>query len=374
MKFKINRDHFFNGLSQVGNVVGTRASMPILGNVLIQAEGEVVSLTTTNLDLGIRARVKASVVSGGSITLPVKKLMSIIRALPGNETTVELSGQSKVKITSGGSVFQIMGIAADQFPVLPTFSDRHTFTLGQGDLAGLLKKVSYAQSTDENRYILNGVYFNFADEKIALVATDGRRLATAGRPITIDENAAGNLILPAKTVSEIQRLLNDSGEVKISFNDRQVAFVTQITKSDNGLIDDIYLVSKIVEGNYPNYKQVIPKEVVHRVEIERELFLECVGRAAIMTSDKSSSVKLAVENNEIEISASSTEFGEAHEKIAVKYDGPAVQIAFNPAYLSDPLRALADDAIFFEFKDEMSPGVFKNKDDFLCVVMPQRLS
>ncbi|MDR2983071.1 MAG: DNA polymerase III subunit beta [Puniceicoccales bacterium] len=374
MKFKINRDHFVNGLSQVTNVVGTRASMPILGNVLIQAEGDTVSLTTTNLDLGIRARIKAEVSTTGSITLPVKKLATIVRALPSNDTTVELSGQNRVKITSGGSVFQIMGLAADQFPALPTFANQHDFTLAQGDLLGLLKKVAYAQSTDENRYILNGVFFNFAEEKLTLVATDGRRLATSAKSMTIGEDQAGNLILPAKTVAELQRLLGDAGEVKISFNDRQVSFVTQVTKNDTGLVDNIHLVSKVVEGNYPNYRQVIPKETVHRVDIERELFLECVRRAAIMTSDKSSSVKLIVGDNEIEITASSTEFGEAHEKMTVKYEGPSVQIAFNPQYLSDPLQALADDTVHFEFKDDMSPGVFKNKEDFLCVVMPQRLN
>ena len=267
-----------------------------------------------------------------------------------------------------------MGLAADQFPALPTFADQHNFTLAQGDLSGLLKKVAYAQSTDENRYILNGVFFNFGEGKLSLVATDGRRLATAEKAMTIGEEEGGSLILPAKTVSELQRLLGDAGEVAISFNDRQVSFVTQITKNDTGLVDNIRLVSKVVEGNYPNYRQVIPKETVHRVDIERELLLECVSRAAIMTSDKSSSVKLTVGPNEIEISASSTEFGEAHEKVAVKYDGPEVKIAFNPQYLSDPLRALADDVVHFEFKDEMSPGVFKNKEDFLCVVMPQRLN
>lgn len=374
MKFKINRDHFVTGLSQVINVVGTRASMPILSNVLIEAEGDTVSLTTTNLDLGIRARIKAEVSTNGTITLPVKKLATIVRALPSNDTTVELSGQNRVKITSGGSVFQIMGLAADQFPPLPTFADQHNFNLAQGDLSGLLKKVAYAQSTDENRYILNGVFFNFGEGKLSLVATDGRRLATAEKPMSIGEDEGGSLILPAKTVAELQRLLGDAGEVAITFNDRQVSFVTQITKNDTGLVDNIRLVSKVVEGNYPNYRQVIPKETVHRVDIERELLLECVGRAAIMTSDKSSSVKLTVGNNEIEISASSTEFGEAHEKVMVKYDGPEVKIAFNPQYLSDPLRALSDDTVHFEFKDDMSPGVFKNKEDFLCVVMPQRLS
>ncbi|MDR2863471.1 MAG: DNA polymerase III subunit beta [Puniceicoccales bacterium] len=372
MKFKINRDHFANGLSQVTNVVGTRMSMPILANVLIEAEGETVSLTTTNLDLGIRARIKAEVTASGIITLPVKKLAAIVTALPSADMTVEISTTNRAKITSGGSVFQLMGLPADQFPALTTFANQHSFSLSQSDISSLLKKVHYAQSVDQNRYILNGVYFSFETDKLVLAATDGRRLATAGKALSIAEDQGGNLILPAKTVVELQRLLSDEGEVKISFNERQVSFIIQITKSERGLVDNIHLVSKVVEGNFPNYKQVVPKETTHRIELERELFEECVRRAALMTDEKNSSIKLTVDGNNLEISAESAE-GEAHEKIDIKYDGPKVEIAFNPQYLGDPLRALVDDAVFFEFKDEMSPGVVKDKEDFLCVVMPQRL-
>lgn len=372
MKFKINRDHFAAGLAQVLGVVGARASMPILSNVLIEAEGDTVSLTTTNLDLGIRCRIKANVTSGGAITLPVKKLATIVRSLPQIDTVVEISGQNRVRVTSGASQFQIMGLPADQFPGLPSFADQHSFNLPQAELASMLRKVAYAQSTDENRFILNGVYFNFAEGKLTLVATDGRRLATTAKSLEA-ASQAGQLILPARTVGELQRMLGDAGDVRIAFNDRQVSFRVQIADKDAALTDQINLVSKVVEGNYPNYRQVIPKETVHRVELERETFLECVQRAALMTSDKNTSVKLAVGDAKLVITASSSEYGESQEELAIKFEGPAVQIAFNPAYLLDPLKALADDVVQFEFKDDMSPGVIRNKEEFLCVVMPQRL-
>ena len=176
MKFKINQDHFSNGLQQVLNVVATRSTMPILSNVLIEAEEGHISLTTTNLDLGIRCRIKADVTDPGAITLPVRKLATIIRELPVNEVFLETSDSNQAKITSGGSLFKIMGIGADEFPPLPTFENRKVYELAQAEIVNMLKSVSYAQSTDENRYILNGVYFNFADEKLTLVATDGRRL------------------------------------------------------------------------------------------------------------------------------------------------------------------------------------------------------
>jgi DNA polymerase-3 subunit beta len=375
MKFKINQDHFSNGLQQVLNVVGSRATMPILSNVLIEAEEGHISLTTTNLDLGIRCRIKADVSEPGGITLPVRKLATIIRELPQNEVFIETGENNQAKITSGGSLFKIMGISTEEFPPLPSFENRNVFELSQVEIVNMLKSVSYGQSNDENRYILNGVYFNFADEKLTLVATDGRRLALTALDTEISEDNAGSLILPAKTVAELERLMGKGEKVKIAFNDRQAAFEIGIDDAgDTGLVDHLYLVSKIVEGNYPNYRQVIPKETEHRVKIERELMLECVHRAALVTSDKSNSVKLKVSKNLLEISGSSSEYGESHESMAIAYDGPEVQVAFNPQFLMEPLKALTKDEVFFEFKDELSPGLFKTLDNFICVIMPLRLN
>ena len=177
MEFKINKDHFSNGLQQVLNVVGTRSAMPILGNVLIEASADHISLTTTNLDIGIRCRITAEVTTEGSITLPVRKLATIVKELPQQEVFFELASNNQAKITSGGSIFKVMGIGTEECPPLPSFENQHVFKLEQNDLANMLKSVSFAQSSDENRYILNGVYFNFSDENLTLVATDGRRLA-----------------------------------------------------------------------------------------------------------------------------------------------------------------------------------------------------
>ena len=375
MKFKINQDHFSNGLQQVLNVVATRSTMPILSNVLIEAEEGHISLTTTNLDLGIRCRIKADVTETGSITLPVRKLATIVRELPVNEVFIETSKNNQAKITSGGSLFKIMGLGSEEFPPLPNFENRKVFELSQEEIVNMLKSVSYAQSTDENRYILNGVYFNFADEKLTMVATDGRRLGLTALDLNISEENAGSLILPAKTVGELERLIGKGEKVKIAFNDRQAAFEVDIDESgDTGLVDHLYLVSKIVEGNYPNYRQVIPKETEHRVKIERELMLECVNRAALVTSDKNNSIKLKVSKNLLEITGQSTEYGESHESMAIAYDGPEVQVAFNPQFLMEPLKALTKDEVFFEFKDELSPGLFKTLDNFICVIMPLRLN
>lgn len=374
MKFKVNRDHFSNGLAQVLNVVGTRPTMPVLSNVLIEAEADHLDLTTTNLDLGIRCRIKASVAQAGSVTLPVRRLASIVRELPNLDVQIEASPNHQVRIASGGSNFRIMGIARDDFPPLPEFADEHTFTLEQAVLGQMLASVAYAQSADESRYFLNGVYFHFHDGRLTLVATDGRRLALVHREIE-GASGSGSLILPAKTVAELARLLSklEKLTVSLAFNERRVAFRIGVPEDASGLIDQVHLISKVVEGNYPNYQQVIPKEVHQRVKIERELFQQCIHRAALVTSDKSNSVKIKLTNNLLEITAASPDFGEAHESLAVEYSGPDLQVAFNPNFLLDPLRALTKDQIFFELKDEVSPGVFKTDANFLCVIMPVRL-
>jgi DNA polymerase-3 subunit beta len=374
MKFKINRDHFANGLAQVLNVVGSKATMPILSNVLIEAEKDQISLTTTNLDLGIRCKIKAEVKETGAVTLPVKRLAGIVRELPNVDVAFDGSPNHQVKLTSGGSTFRIMGIGKEEFPPLPEFGDEHFYSLEQAELATMLRSVAYAQSTDESRYILNGVYFNFREGKLSLVATDGRRLALLAKEIEIPADASGAIILPAKTVSELTRLLDKGEKVKINFNERRAAFQIATDKDTSGLVDHVYLYSKVVEGNYPNYQQVIPKETHQRIKLERELFLQCVHRAALVCSEKANSVKLKLSSNLLELTAQSPDFGEAHESMAIGYSGPELQVAFNPAFLMDPLKALSKDEVFFEVKDEVSPGVFKTLENFVCVIMPVRLS
>ena len=374
MKFKINRDHFANGLAQVLNVVGSKATMPILSNVLIEAEKDHISLTTTNLDLGIRCKIKAEVKETGAVTLPVKRLAGIVRELPNVDVTVDASPNHQIKLTSGGSTFRIMGIGKEEFPPLPEFGEEKAHSLAQDELASMLKSVAYAQSTDETRYILNGVYFNFKDGKLSLVATDGRRLALIAKEMDIPAESSGVIILPAKTVGELTRLLDKGAKVKINFNERRAAFQIATDKDASGLVDHVYLYSKVVEGNYPNYQQVIPKETHQRIKLERELLLQCVHRAALVCSEKANSVKIKLTSNLLEITAQSPDFGEAHESMAIGYSGPDLQVAFNPAFIMDPLKALSKDEVFFEVKDEVSPGVFKTLENFVCVIMPVRLS
>jgi len=241
--------------------------------------------------------------------------------------------------------------------------------LPQETVRGMMKKTSFAISTDESRYVLNGIFFSLKDHKMTMVATDGRRLALVDEEADIAESSHGEFIVPAKTVNELNRLLQDKGELELRYAENQASFNLKNEKGSS-----ILIVTKLIEGNYPNYRQVIPAETKERVPLVREEFLHALRRAEIMTSEKSNSVKLAFGKNKLEITANSPEVGEAKESLAVNYKGPEMAIAFNPKYMIDPLNALPNDEVFLELIDELSPGVLKINGPFLYVVMPMRLS
>jgi DNA polymerase-3 subunit beta len=377
MKFKINRDHFSSGLQFVTSVVGARKTMPILQNVLIEASGSNIHLTTTNLDLGARCTIKAEVEEGGSVTLPVKELGRIIRELADMEVSVETSETPKATISTRGSVFNVIGMDSKEFPPLPELEERKNFTIKRSELISMLKSVSYAQSVNEERYMLKGVFFQFDKEKLSLVATDGRRLAVTQKSINATEEEQGEFILPSLTVSEIEKMPDIGETVRLAFTDRQVAFQLDVSdgKDENhGFIENIYLVSKVVEGKYPNYKQVIPRDDFNVAEVERELMQECVHRAALVSDEK---ITLRIKPKEMEITGQST-LGDACESMNISYVGEETTVSFNPRFILDPLRYISQDKLKLEFRDDMSPGVFRvlesEKSDvsILCVVMPIR--
>jgi len=369
MNLTITKEQILIGLQAVQNVVSTRTTLPILSNVLLRAEGEQVEFTATDLDVTVACRVEAKVKKGGSITVPVKKLFGIVRELGGNEIDIETDEKNVASIRCNSSFYKINGLSADEFPPLPKFKDDKKVSLPQETVKAMMRKTSFAVSTDESRYVLNGIFISLKDHKMTMVATDGRRLALVDEEVDISEKSSGEFIVPAKAVTELNRLLLDKGDVEIKFGENQASFTM---KDDKGF--SVLVISKLIEGNYPNYRQVIPAEVKERVPLNREEFLQALRRAEIMTSEKANSVKLTFGKNNLAITANSPEVGEARETLAVNYKGKEMAIAFNPRYLIDALNALAEDEVFFELIDELSPGVLKINGPFLYVVMPMRLS
>lgn len=369
MNLTISKEQIINGLQAVQNVVSTRTTLPILSNVLLRAENDRLEFTATDLDVTIACGVEAKVTKPGASTVPVKKLFGIVRELSNQEIDLEVDDKHTCTVRSGPSFYKINGLSADEFPPLPKFKDDKKVTLAQETVKSMMKKTSFAISTDESRYVLNGIFISLKDHKMTMVATDGRRLALVDEEVDIAEGSQGEFIVPAKTVNELNRLLVDKGQVEIRYAENQASFNL---KDDKG--SSILIVTKLIEGNYPNYRQVIPAETKERVALVREEFLHALRRAEIMTSEKSNSVKLAFGKNKLEITANSPEVGEAKETLAINYKGPEMAIAFNPKYMIDPLNALPNDEVFLELIDELSPGVLKINGPFLYVVMPMRLS
>jgi DNA polymerase-3 subunit beta len=369
MNLTITKEQILSGLQAVQNVVSTRTTLPILSNVLLRAEKNSVEFTATDLDVTVACSVEAQVKKTGATTVPVKKLFGIVRELNGSEIEIETDDKNITSIRCGASFYKIHGLSADEFPPMPKFKDDKKVSLQQENVKAMMKKTSFAISTDESRYVLNGIFFSLKDNKMTLVATDGRRLALADEEVDISEKSSGEFIVPAKAVNELNRLLQEKGDVEIKFGENQASFAL---KDDKGF--SVLLITKLIEGNYPNYKQVIPGETKERIALAREELLQALRRAEIMTSEKANSVKLTFGKNNLAITANTPEVGEARESLAVNYKGKEMAIAFNPRYLIDALSALTEDEVFFELIDELSPGVLKINGPFLYVVMPMRLS
>jgi DNA polymerase-3 subunit beta len=364
MKLTIEKSALLDALQKVQSIVGQRSTLPILSNVLLKAEGDILSLTTTDMEVCVKTSVEADISDSGGTTLPARRFFSICRELPAGQVEIEVDARDVATIRSGPSFFKLVGLPEDEFPPLPELDENIVYTVDQAVFREMLQKVIYASSTDETRYILNGALLSFKDEKLTVVATDGRRLAMVEQEIEFSEDAQTDLVVPSKTIGELIKTLGDEGVLRIRVSATQVAFD----------FDRILVISKLIEGTYPNFHQVIPAQCEERVAIDRETMLLAVRRVSLLTDDQTASVKLTFGNNKLELVTNNTEIGEARETIPVKYEGKELSIAFNPGFLMAPLRHLDSDEIFFELSDELSPGVIKTNVPFLYVLMPIRVS
>ena len=315
------------------------------------------------MEVSVRTSLEADISQSGATTLPARRFFSICRELPNHQIDINVSNDV-AEISSGASNFKLEGLSKDDFPPMPTFEESFSYKLKQGTLRDILQKTSYAASTDESRAILNGSLMSFHDNKLTVVCTDGRRLALVEHEVDVDEAADLDIVVPTKTVGELIKTLDAEGEASIKTSATQVAFE----------FGNIFIISKLIDGTYPNYRQVIPSQCEERIPIDRETLLSAVRRVSLMLDDQTASVKIKITENRIELLTSSPEVGEARESIPVKYAGKEITIAFNPAFLMAPLKHLDSDEVFLELSDELSPGVIKSNVPFLYVIMPIRIT
>ena len=362
MKFSIMRSAFLEGLQTVQNVVSSKGSLQILQNALIVAKDNRITITTTDLDISERCFVECEVVAEGSTTLPIRCLSSIIRELNEDKIFVDVNDENVASVQCGSSFFKIIGMAVSEFPPTPESEGQSSYTLDQGVFREMLRKTSYATSMDETRRVLTGVLLSFKEKKLTMVATDGRRMALVEHEVEYSDDADADMILPIKVVSELMRILSNDGELKIFVQKNQIIFSTGKTS----------ISIKLLEGSYPNYRQVIPSGCEERVTIDRELLLSAIRRVSVVTTDKSNAIKMIFSANQLTISTNSPDIGEARDTLPVKYAGKEIAIIFNPEFVMDPLKNIDDDEVYFELNDGRNPALLKCSIPFLYVLMPLR--
>ena len=363
MKISVHTHNLLEALRKILNIVNPRSTLPVLSNVLLTAKDDMLSLQTTDLEISITTQINATVEAEGAATIPAKKFGQIINTLSGEEVTIDTDSELTTSIRSDKASFKIMGLSPSEFPKETEFKENQTITFNNIELAKILKKIGYSASTDQTRLILNGILLSIRDSSLTAVATDGRRLALVEKILDNQESLVdSDVVLPTKVVNELQKLLDTDGEVSIKLSDSNATFV----------IDNTILTSKLIEGSYPNYKQVIPASFENSIVLPRDGFSDVLNRVSIVVSDSGSSVKLTLENDQATMSASSAEIGEADESMQVAYQGNRLSISFNPIYLKDPLKTLDCDELTIRFNDEYKPVVILGDEGFLYVIMPMR--
>jgi DNA polymerase-3 subunit beta len=372
MKLTIERAALLRALGHVQSVVERRNTIPILSNVLLSADGERVGLSATDLDMEIIDESVANVDGSGQITAPAHTLYEIVRKLPeGADVSLSFSGDDpRLVVQAGRSRFNLPVLPAGDFPVMSSDGLSGVIEIDTADLIRLIDKTRFAISTEETRYYLNGLYLHVVVENgqtlLRAVATDGHRLALA--EMTAPEGAAGSpgVIIPRKTIQEIRRLLDDAGEgVQMQVSAQKVRFEFGAAA----------LTSKVIDGSFPDYVRVIPKDNKKVLRVDNGLFAQAVDRVATISAEKSRSVKMAIESGKIVLTVRNMEAGQAVEELEVDYDGEGFEIGFNARYLLDVASQITGDTAEFRFADPASPTLVLDPEDpgVQYVLMPLRV-
>lgn len=364
MEVVLDRDAFLKGLSMVQNIVEPRQTLPILANVLLQADGELVHLTATDLEVGARVSVPARVPGKGAVTVSARKLVEIVKELPAAALTLKVGDNAAVSIRCAGASYKLVGLAPDDFPPVVPASPKTWLTLEARALREMLARTTFAISHDETRYALNGILFVVTEKEIRLVATDGHRLAMAKSNLAQPAEAVSGIV-PRKAAMEIGRVLGAGEEVQVAITENQ--FVLQMP--------NFVMTARLIEGQFPNYEAVIPKGHPIRLPLNRGTLTSAIRRVAVMADDRNKPVRFALTPGSLQLAASSHELGEAEEAMEVEYSGADVTIAFNSRYVIDALSPIEDDQAVLELKDALSPGVVRQVTDegYRCVIMPMRI-
>lgn len=371
MKFSVERSIILRSLGHIQSVVEKRTTIPVLANVKIEAEGAALRLTATDMEIAISDTAKAKVAEAGKITLPAGVLYDIIRKLPeGAELEVSTLGNDQVQVKSGRSKFKLLSLPVETFPVMEQGDLPFKFTLSAKDLHTLIDKVRFAISNEETRYYLNGIYVHASEDDGAAVlrsaATDGHRLARVSIALPAGAEDIPGVIIPKKTVGELKKLLPEySGDVNVALSDTKIMFT----------LGDTLIVSKLIDGKFPDYDRVIPKNNDKILEVNTKEFTNAVDRVSTVSLEKARAIKIFVKTGTVTVATDAPDGSTAHEELESSYSADPIETGYNFRYVLDMMAQIEGDTTQFMLADSASPALVRDPSDVsvLYVIMPMRV-
>lgn len=368
MRFTITRQNLHNGLAAVSASIPSKTTLPVLSNILFATDGDGVWMSGTDLDVAVRVRVPADVTEAGTLTAPGRKLQEITRELPDQPVEVTTRGD-QIELKCGRSHFKLNGLPADEFPALPSVGFEQGWTVKGGELHRLIHHTAFAVSTEESRPILNGVLWELRSGEMRMVATNGHRLARMTLAVGSATATSTDLIVPPAALQQVQRLFRADDDLSVARSGNHLGFRSGGT--------EVY--SRLIEGSYPNYEQVIPRDNDKSAVVEKRALESAVRRMAVVASDQTHRIRLTFEDGRVHLNVLTPDLGEGHDELELQYHGEELEIGFNANYLLEVLRYMPTDEVKLAFKAPERAATIEpvstdgDKTDYLCLVMPLRL-
>jgi DNA polymerase-3 subunit beta len=368
MKVRVDQEKFSRLLGLVTGVVPTTSSIPVLSNLLLEAYDDKLKVSATDLDISVLSLLECEVMSEGSITVAAKRLQEIVRELPGDEVEMEVDG-TRIAISSGRANFRMMGMEKDQFPRVADLEKLERIKISGDSLEKMIRRSAYSVAKDDTRPVLSGVLWELSPDELAMVGTDGHRLARMGITGKFPVKEETGVIVPPKALNQVLRLISGDEEVGVSIDKAFVGF----------FVGDTIVYSRRIEGTFPNYKQVIPKDNQNILVADREELMSAVRRVSLLADSKTHKVKMNLSKSGIRLTASTPDLGEAEEEVPASYTGDDMVIGYNASYILDVLKGTDSDEVRFELGSAVGASILKpvaepDNETYVCLVMPLRLA